>query len=159
MAGLASQIKESVGRALEQTRGLSRGLVPIDVSQGGLRLALEDLAAGVEQAAPVRCAVLFEGEPGPGDPALATHLFRIAQEAVSNSLRHGNASIITIKLVLGPRGGLLAIEDNGTGLPPDLPGRGGMGLRSMRYRADVIGAAFHIGARTEGGVIVTCRYP
>ncbi|MBI3191291.1 MAG: histidine kinase, partial [Pedosphaera parvula] len=93
------------------------------------------------------------------DNKVATHLYRIAQEAVSNAIRHGRAKRIEIRLSQKDGALLLSIQDNGTGLPPDLAGRKGMGLRIMSYRAGMIGAFLTIENRTRSGAQVICSFP
>ena len=93
------------------------------------------------------------------DPELATHLFRIAQEAVSNALRHGRARHVRIALRGEPDALTLSVEDDGVGIP-NLPHDGkGLGMRLMRYRAGVIGGTLCIAAAAGGGTVVTCRVP
>ena len=153
----AMQIKVLVADALQQTRALAKGLFPVDLERVGLRGTLEELAASVEQMFGVACRV--EGpEVNLHDPSKATHLFRIAQEAISNSLRHGRAKTIVIALSANGDGNLLSIADDGLGLPQVPPEREGMGLRSMRYRAGVLGATLDIRRRPEGGTLVECRF-
>jgi signal transduction histidine kinase len=91
------------------------------------------------------------------DPEVAIHLYRIAQEAVANAAKHGRATEVTLSLGNIEGRVELTVEDNGSGLPPDFTGgAGGMGLRVMQYRAGLIGGTLHIGARTGGGVAITC---
>jgi two-component system CheB/CheR fusion protein len=90
------------------------------------------------------------------EETLATNLFRIAQEAVNNAIKHGHAGQITLTLSADPQQVWLAIEDDGAGFQPSLaPGRG-MGLHMMNYRARMVGAAFSIAPRAGGGTTVTC---
>ncbi|HWH68319.1 MAG TPA: ATP-binding protein, partial [Candidatus Sulfotelmatobacter sp.] len=92
------------------------------------------------------------------DMTAATHLYRIAQEAVNNALKHSGAQAISIRLT-EPDGGIeLAISDNGRGLP-DAPARGaGMGLHIMDYRARSIGGKLLVRGGSKG-TVVSCRLP
>jgi signal transduction histidine kinase len=88
---------------------------------------------------------------------VATHLYRIVQEAVSNAIRHGGARNIRIALDEEDGQTVLQIEDNGTGLPCDLLQTPGIGLRAMRYRAGLIGGRLDVGPGPDGGTLVVCR--
>jgi len=87
---------------------------------------------------------------------VAIHLYRIAQEAVSNALKHGQARRIEIGLTAKGRSITLAVKDNGTGIPRKLPKRKGMGLRIMRHRAEVMGGALLVEPVPGGGTRVVC---
>jgi two-component system CheB/CheR fusion protein len=123
---------------------------------GGLASALEELATQVRSQHRIACR-FEEGATIPDlEETLATNLFRIAQEAVNNAIKHGKASQINLALSADPQQILLAIEDNGAGFQPKLaPGRG-MGLHIMNYRARMVGAAFNMEPRAGGGTTVTC---
>ena len=88
----------------------------------------------------------------------ATHLFRIAQEAVNNAIKHGHARQVIISLASNHESTVLTIDDDGVGLAPP-PDRGkGMGLHIMSYRARMIGATLSVKPRAEGGTVVTCNF-
>jgi len=87
----------------------------------------------------------------------ATELFHIAQEALSNALRHGNAHHIRMSLLPEPKGLCLQVHDDGIGMPPrDMLNCGGMGLQIMRYRAKQIGATLQVDSASESGTTITC---
>jgi signal transduction histidine kinase len=88
-----------------------------------------------------------------------SHLYRIAQEAVSNSIRHGKANRVEISLTSAKGEIVLKIRDNGTGLPRHLGKRQGMGLRIMNHRAGTIGASLVVRRRASGGTEVVCIMP
>jgi signal transduction histidine kinase len=98
------------------------------------------------------------------DRMTATHLYLIAQEAVTNAIRHGRARQLVIRLALYAHGGELTVRDNGSGLVPVAPADSGeqdgdgQGLRIMRYRADVIGGTLDVSPAADGGTRVTCRF-
>lgn len=157
-AAEAGRIKDLIDLALDETRALSKGLFPVDHEDVDLRRALEDLAARVSDTFRVSCRV--EGElavPLP-DRAAVTHLLRIAQEAVSNSIRHGRARRIIIELSSAHGGNLIRIRDDGVGMAQAPRRSDGMGLRSMSYRAGAIGATLEIGPAPGRGTVVTCRF-
>jgi signal transduction histidine kinase len=160
----ASQIEKLVEDALSQTRSLARGLAPVEIDAGGLEAALEDLARRIERVHGVRCVFRSERRVATGSRAEALHLYRIAQEAVSNALRHANPTRIAIDLssVNGRR--RLTVVDNGSGIAPNPEStrkkgsRGGMGLHIMRYRARMIDAIFDIRPAPGKGTLVSCEW-
>jgi signal transduction histidine kinase len=91
------------------------------------------------------------------EPGVATHLYRITQEAITNAVKHSNAKEIVVRLEAGANSLTLTICDDGVGMPPKIPG--GMGLRTMAYRASVIGATFHVDRLLSRGTRVTCALP
>jgi len=157
-ASRAGEIEELIMKGVAQTRGLARGLFPVENTETGLESALAELAASSSRLMNVQCS--FECQkPAPiFDNATATHLYRIAQESVSNAGRHGHASHITIRLCATPREVSLTIADDGTGIPARPSHPAGLGLGIMRYRARVIGAQFEITAGPAGGTVARCYF-
>jgi signal transduction histidine kinase len=92
------------------------------------------------------------------DTVVANHLYRIAQEAVNNAIRHGHATKIDIKLARAGLELLLVISDDGSGIPANKPIHPGMGLRNMKYRASIIGGNLTLGGG-ESGTTVMCSFP
>jgi signal transduction histidine kinase len=92
-------------------------------------------------------------------PGVASNLYRIAQEAVSNAIKHGRARSIVISLDASDAGLRLAVADDGNGIPDPLPEPKGMGLRIMADRARVIGARFDTGSSPTGGTMIVCSVP
>ena len=118
--------------------------------------ALQDLTANTGKMFRITCQ--FEcGRPVLiADYSLGTHLFRIAQEAVSNAIKHGKAKQVLIRLsAAGPKI-VLMVKDNGLGLPKDLTQTKGMGLRIMHYRASLIGGTLAVQRDLDGGTSVVC---
>jgi PAS domain S-box-containing protein len=150
-ATIAGHLKE----AIALTRSLSRGLCPVDLKADGLMAALRELAAQVEETFHLQCIFRSSQPVLMRDSATATHLYRIAQEAVSNAVRHGRAKHVEIDLSARKEGIVLTVDDDGVGLPPDRDG-GGMGLRIMDHRAKAIGGRLYIGPRDQGGTRVVC---
>ncbi len=160
---LADDLDEIVGLVREAdalARGLARGLVPVDLEQGGLVGALERMVEGVRRMFDVTVRLHVQGSQPLDDPTVAMHLYRIAQEAVSNAARHSGASRISVLLVRGAEQVRLRIRDDGRGLPPDLAQRphSGMGLRIMHYRARIVGASLEVTGAPEGGTVILCTY-
>ena len=145
--------------AHEVVRRFSHGLMPIEEGPGGLPDALERLADWLREADGMDIACLCDDGVHVDDLTVATNLYQIAQEASHNALRHGEARSIIIRLESLESGGRLSIEDNGKGIASDGSPSDGIGLRSMRHRAELIGGSLTIGARPEGGTRVCCRFP
>jgi two-component system CheB/CheR fusion protein len=91
------------------------------------------------------------------DDNIATHLYRIAQEAINNAIKHGQPTQIDIELVNLPDGVGITITDNGVGIPPNVGSGRGMGLRIMNYRANMIGGTLEVTRGPKGGTVVTCH--
>jgi PAS domain S-box-containing protein len=143
----------------EQVRELSRGLIPVHVESRGLAAALDDLAARMTEASGIRVtAECPEGVLVP-DHETATQLFRIAQEAVSNAVRHGRPQNVRLTLLTEPYGLRLRIKDDGIGMQGGTDQSDGLGLRIMHYRAGRIGGVLQIGRSHGGGTVVSCTLP
>jgi two-component system, LuxR family, sensor kinase FixL len=153
------EIAKDVRDAIGHTRSLARGLSPVTLESEGLASALQELAVNTENIFNVSCRFEFEEPVQVHDHAVATNLFRIAQEAVSNAIKHGKAKRISINLE-SPRGQItLRVSDNGAGFPAKSPHQKGMGLRIMQSRAGMIGGTLAIESSDAGGVMVTCAAP
>jgi signal transduction histidine kinase len=159
-ADAAAQITHLVNQAISQVRELVRGLSAVDVEAQGLLGALQQLAAHTESLFGIACHVTYNTPPRLHDAAVATHLYRIAQEAVSNAVKHGEARQIMLTLTTGEDDSLtLRVHDDGLGLPDTVQTSQGIGLRLMRSRASTIGAALDIQRGTDGGTSVVCALP
>ena len=152
----ANNLVQLVEQAVELTRQLSRGLAPIEMTGEGLMDSLRELTASTEERSKIRCDFVCADLVLIRDSSTAMHLYRIAQEAVNNAIKHAKASRIIIRLSRDNGTVTLGVQDNGLGLPQPLPKGGGMGLRIMEYRAGMIGASFALLRPTEGGTSVTC---
>jgi signal transduction histidine kinase len=154
----ASKVVALVEEAIEQARNLARGLYPVEMEAEGLMAAFQELASNITKGAKVVCVFECDSPVLMHDDAAATHLYRIAQEAVRNAIGHGRARRIGINLA--EREGLvkLTIEDDGVGVPENAQERGGLGIRIMAHRAAMIGGAFAIEPAPTGGTIVTCSF-
>ena len=154
----AALVEESVKQAVTDARDLARGIFPVHVDEGGFTAALKKLASNTSRLTGVSIDVQESGDIQIDRPEVAMHLYRIAQEAVANAVRHGRASEIVI--VLNHRDDVLELrmEDDGVGMTADKSHVGaGMGLRTMRYRAQSVGATFEITPGSVGGTCVCCR--
>ena len=142
----------------EKTRRLARGLILASIEPKELA---EKLSGLVDEAAGTNTACHFKrvGEPLAPDAGTAAQLFRIAQEAMRNALRHSNAARIDITFFDDADAIYLRVRDDGRGLPPFSDRGDGIGLRIMAHRAAFIGAALSITSAEGKGVTVTCRLP
>lgn len=155
----AEAIQDLVKDAVFLTRGLARGIFPIQMDGTGLAAALEDLASTTGQLS--RVAVTFQetGAVQIEDLDNAMHLYRIAQEALGNALKHGEATSVLIALSQDEGNVRLVIADNGRGMGIQ-DGKGlGMGLRTMSYRARAILGELDIQSHPDEGTVVTCSMP
>jgi len=148
---IPSLIVETIGSC----RNIARGLHPVTLASAGLPAALEELATRV----PVDVKFHWpHSERIDFEPMLALHLYRIAEEAVTNAVKHAGAKRITIGLAILAGRPVLEIADDGKGIGQKLKTEG-MGLRNMQYRADVIGGELTLEARKGGGTCVRCTLP
>jgi signal transduction histidine kinase len=152
------RISAVINSAIEKTRDLAKGLSPVEWGQDGLSAALQNLAIRVRESYGIPCEFHRERAVAVESHTAATHLYRIAQEALSNAARHSHASRIWISLDQEGEEVILSIQDNGTGIQPQTPLSRGMGLHLMPYRARMIGAAFDLQPRSGGGTVVRCAY-
>jgi PAS domain S-box-containing protein len=143
----------------QKVRELSRGLIPVYVESSGLSAVLNDLAVRTTGASGISVTAECPDWVELPDHATATELFYIAQEAVSNALRHGRPRNILLTLLTEPDGLRLRIKDDGIGLPDGLEQSDGLGLRIMQHRAGMIGGVLQIGPSQGGGTVVTCTLP
>ena len=157
LAADAQSIEETLLRTVEHTRQLARGMNPVVADGSGLMDALRQLAGTTADAHRVRCSFYCPAPVLVEDPRTANELYRIAQEAIYNAHRHGQAQHIAVRLSEAGGEACLAVRDNGGGLPADVSRAPGMGLRLMRYRVGVIGGQLHIQPRKRGGTEVICR--
>lgn len=155
----AARIAGELAHVRDQARNLSVGLVPLDIDVDGLPTALQELATRTKGQSGVACAFDCPAAVAARDPITARHLFRIAQEAVHNAVRHSKAARIDLQLLRQDSALVLSIRDDGTGIPQPADETKGLGIRLMRNRASLIGGLLTIGPAESGGTIVTCTLP
>jgi len=145
--------------AIAEARALARGLFPVQLEADGLSLALQQLAAGASARARVNCRMDCPQPVLVRDNTVATHLYRIAQEAVNNAIKHSRAGSILIQLKTNHNRVELTISDDGIGIPVSKNPTGGMGLHIMNYRAQAIGGTLTIERAPRRGTIISCFAP
>lgn len=158
-ADAARKIAGLVDDAITQARQLARGLYPVRLETEGLLIALQELADSTSNRFDVACSVSCPSPVRVADAAVAIHLYRIAQEAVNNAVKHAQPRTLLIQLVGEDTGVWLSVEDDGIGIHARPHNPEGMGLSIMEYRARMIGGKLTIDAGVRGGTRVTCRVP
>jgi PAS domain S-box-containing protein len=155
-AAVAGKIVHLLDEAITESRSVCRGLYPVRLETEGLVPALEELARTTTERFNLECVCEAESRRLHCNIATATHLYRIAQEAVNNAVKHSGARCISIRLS-GPEGSIeLKIKDDGRGLPTAAERHAGMGLHIMDYRARRIGGVLKISGNGNG-TVVECR--
>jgi signal transduction histidine kinase len=150
------RIVQLVNGAIGGTRSMARGLFEASLPAGGLVGALAGLERAADDVAPPVTLATRLDEPLQLDRRSIVELYRIAQEATTNALRHSGATRVRIELESTAAAVRLTIDDDGSGLGADTSARGGMGLHIMRYRAHVLGTELAIGPGPAGGTRVQC---
>jgi len=150
-----NEVVALVNQSIDTARSLARGLLPVRAESGGIAAALKALALRDRDLYDL--VVTFRDEVA-SDFALnetnASHLYRIAQEALTNAARHGHATRVDMALCASATAFTLRIADDGKGFPKAQVATG-MGLKIMRYRAGMIGASFEIEANEPHGTVIT----
>jgi two-component system CheB/CheR fusion protein len=150
--GLARIIQETI----DQMRGITMGLCPLDLKVGGLTKAFRLLADTTTSLFGIPCRFVCEKPIHIEDANVAAQLYYIGHEAVNNARKHAKARNICIKMESEPGWLALTVEDDGVGLPEGRPPAGGMGLRAMHDRAMLIGATIGIRSEAQRGTAVEC---
>jgi PAS domain S-box-containing protein len=155
---MLQRITTGLDRVHREVQNVARGLVPLLLGKSGLETALRELAKRTSEIKRVHCSFHTEGEVDVADDFVATHLYRIAQEAVANALKHAAPEGIMIRL--GHRNGVQVLEvaDDGSGFSGHSDDEG-VGLKTMRYRANLIGARLSISTCAESGTLISCTIP
>ncbi len=154
-----SRICQHLRDAIGQTRALARGLAPVNLESTGLPDALEELARRTTGLGRAHCAFAGPTDLALADSSAARHLYRIAQEAVHNALKHSAATKIVIRLNEKAGAVTLEIADNGQGLPRAKKAAHGIGLQVMHHRASLIGGKLEVESKPNKGVKITCILP
>ncbi|MCB1278816.1 PAS domain S-box protein [Prosthecobacter sp.] len=156
----ASRILQLLQEAIQEVRRMSHSLSPASVKNRGLGGALQLLAETIRTNHRTHCTCEVQSDICIDDPERETHIYRIAQEAANNALRHGRPKSIRISFKrLDELQCELKVEDNGSGLLKRNEGSQGIGMRVMDYRANLIGGSLEIKSKPRGGVCVICQFP
>jgi signal transduction histidine kinase len=156
-AAAVAELVESIRQAQSALRNLSRGLLPVELEANGLVHALNNLARRNRILYKTDCVYEGDEEVPIRDGFTANHLYRIAQEAIHNAMKHGRARRIVVSVRTTGGRVVLQVRDDGIGLGGVEPAStGGMGIRIMQYRAGLIGATLDIESARDRGTVVTC---
>jgi two-component system CheB/CheR fusion protein len=155
-AAQAAEIGKMVRHAISHSRDMAHGLSPLILDAEGLMPSLRELAASTKRIFRRDCGFRCHPPVEVADQNIGIHLYRIAQEAVSNAVKHGKAKRIEIRLAAAGNDVILTVSDNGSGIPKRLPKSKGMGLRIMHYRASVIRGSLLVHPNPNGGTAVIC---
>ncbi len=151
------EISDLVKQAIHQSSWLAQGLMPVKLQDGGLDGALQDLVEQTEHIHKVPCLFHCDSDISFQDATININLYRIAQEALNNAIKHSMAKHIWLRLETENEYFQLTVKDDGIGLTNHRNRPDGMGLRIMQYRAGMIGAELEIQPDQDGGTIVQCR--
>jgi signal transduction histidine kinase len=154
----ARALEEILDQAVQQARNVAGGLNPVRVTPAGLAAALRKLAEDVDASHRAHCFCQFPAPVTVPDPQVAYQLYRIAQEAVQNALRHGGAKNISITLAREDKRVVLTVKDDGSGIRA-AGKKSGMGINNMQTRARLVGGSLVIRRRKHGGTAVSCELP
>ncbi len=154
----AAELSVLIDQAKEQVSDLSRGLSPLVIDQEGLTITLNALCYYTKKTFGIPCYFMCKEPVMVNNETAVTQLYRIAQEAVTNAAKHATPDRIDISLRKDHDKIIITVKDDGTGIPENLDNSGGMGLKIMKYRADLINASLDIRRDIGGGTIVTCAY-
>jgi signal transduction histidine kinase len=155
----ASKAVAMIEEGITLSHKLAKGLQPVEMHAGGLMQALQEFAAATSAVFPVSCKFRCDAPILIPEVATADHLYRIAQEATTNAIRHGRAANVVITLEANEEGTLLKIADDGSGMLSPHTFNSGMGLRIMRERAKLIGVTLSIVSSPDQGTIISCCLP
>jgi signal transduction histidine kinase len=153
------RICELIEQSVHHTHNLAHHFSSIDATGGDLAEVMNGLSATVEKMFGIPCECTVKGELPPFPENTSAQFYKIAQEAVSNAIKHGKATCVWISIVGSAHRLVVTIRNDGIPFSPPLNAKARMGLRTMNYRANTIGATFEIKPNQENGTIVTCVLP
>ena len=155
---LASQLATGLRDAISQVRALSRGLVPIDVDPGHFVNALENLVDNLRMRTGLDIYLEVREPVSIPDNVTAMHLYRVAQEALNNAIKHADAGRIELAIGIEDNRGYLSVHDDGTGFEPSRQDSDGLGLRIMKYRCGLINAEITVSSSADEGSEIKCYF-
>ncbi|MBN2441074.1 MAG: substrate-binding domain-containing protein [Spirochaetales bacterium] len=158
-AETAKEITELVNQTINLTKVLARGFFPVELDENGIISALQELADKTENQFKISCHFSYQDNLFINDNSTALHLYRIAQEAVHNAVKHGEPDNIYISIDIQGDKIVLTVRDDGKGLKEEIGDTKGMGLRIMEYRANMIDGKVDISRDRVKGTIVSCSAP
>jgi signal transduction histidine kinase len=158
-SSLAGKIQEYLKQTMVEARNLAHGIVPVQVERDGMIAALKQLVSNANLGQEGFAYFESSGDIQIEDQQVALHLYRIAQEAMGNAARHAHATQVAVSLCADEGEVTLSISDDGHGFDPDAKTYQGMGLRTMDYRAKLIGARLDVASEVGRGTTIRCTIP
>jgi len=155
----AARIHNLVQQATTHARELARDLATLDLKGNDLPTALDGLAQHATKLFNISCKFSAEGTIPALESNIASQLYKIAQEAVTNAKKHAKAKRVTITLANGSDQIVLTVHNDGLPFPNLKSHSTGMGLRIMNYRASLIGGSLEIKGASPRGTRVVCTVP
>jgi signal transduction histidine kinase len=159
MGDRISELEVKINEAIGHTRDVARGLVPVVPDGQGLSHALNKLAESVTALHGIECQFVGEEKIGIAEPTARHELYRIAQEAIANAIRHSQAKHLRMSLRKVEVGIEMTVEDDGVGIRPAQREGAGIGLRLMNYRAGLIRGQLTVRSGRGRGTEVICVIP
>ena len=153
---MASRVASGIEQCNQRVRSLARGMVPVPIDRQRLMTALAELARQTTEIHGIPCGFECPSPVELDNDNESTHLYRIAQEAISNATRHAKASAIWIRLEQVDGRLLLEVQDTGIGMQAAPDSGKGVGLRLMEHRCSMVGGHFSIEPRQDGGTCIAC---
>lgn len=153
------EISKLIREADEQARELAHGLAHIELENEGLQVAIDRLCERAEEFTEILCSFECPKDIKIEKSIVALHLYRIAQEAINNAVKHGQATKIFVRLEVNKMKLQLVVEDNGIGFDSEERIHKGMGIKTMKYRSHILGGKLYISETSEGGTRVICSIP
>lgn len=151
-----ARVNQALDEALQTTRHVARGLQPVHAVPEGLMVALREHAGRVRKLYGIKCRFDCPVPVEVNEPSVASHLFRIAQEAVNNAIKHSDCENIQISLKSTDQRIILGVSDDGHGRLPVASERKGLGLHLMQFRANAINGTLAFQQSGRGGADVVC---
>jgi two-component system, NarL family, sensor histidine kinase UhpB len=153
-----ARVAEAVHESLDEVRRIARELRPEALDDLGLTNALIALCRRVDAEGGTRVRQELRGKLPPLSPEVELVIYRVAQESLTNALRHANAGVVTVSLAADAEALTLSVKDDGSGMP-DSPPPGTAGISGMRERALLVGARLRIESRSGQGTEVRLTVP
>lgn len=155
---LATKLARGLQEAISQVRALSRGLMPVDIDAEGFTSSLQILVDEVRSSASIPIVMSIRQRIRIRDNSSALHLYRIAQEALNNAVKHAQANRIEVSLGLEGERGYLSVTDDGLGFHGSPQKSEGLGLRIIQHRCNLIDAELQIRSSPGEGTEIRCRF-
>jgi signal transduction histidine kinase len=155
----AGKLAAGIALANRGVRALAKGLMPVPIEKEGLMTALGELARKTEDDHAIPCRFECPRPVQVADDNTALHLYRIAQEGVTNAVKHARASTIWVGLYAQERSMSLEVRDDGVGIDAQARRGDGLGLRIMEHRCGLLGGQFSVRSEKDRGTVITCSVP